>query len=232
MLDDDVVAQVAVEDGPVEYGGALAWLVASVVCVVAWVRARRRGRARGIPWLLLLGFLFFFAGGEEVSWGQRLMGFETPEAVGGQNVQGEFNLHNLEVFHATDLDGEHKAGLADWLTMEKMFALFWLSFCVLLPLGVASVRPLSRMVRRLRTPVVPIVIGLLFPLNYAIHRALEWVQSDRPQLAWPNSEVKESVFALLFLLVAVYFLVHAARTEEASDDDVASLRFDATRGDE
>jgi hypothetical protein len=36
--------------------------------------------------------------GEEVSWGQRLLNFETPEAIAQQNRQGEINLHNSEVF--------------------------------------------------------------------------------------------------------------------------------------
>lgn len=34
--------------------------------------------------------------GEEISWGQRIFGFETPEKIAEKNTQNEFNLHNQE----------------------------------------------------------------------------------------------------------------------------------------
>ena len=45
--------------------------------------------------LALYAFLFLFGAGEEVSWTQRLVGFETPESLKDANVQGELTLHNL-----------------------------------------------------------------------------------------------------------------------------------------
>jgi hypothetical protein len=65
------------------------WATASV--------ARARWR-RGEP---LLGLAFvvvalgaFFVAGEEISWGQRLLGIATPEAVSEVNIQHELTLHN------------------------------------------------------------------------------------------------------------------------------------------
>lgn len=40
----------------------------------------------------------FVVAGEEISWGQRLFGWKTPEAIVEQNLQQETNLHNLETF--------------------------------------------------------------------------------------------------------------------------------------
>lgn len=37
--------------------------------------------------------------GEEVAWGQWFLGFETPEAIGAVNTQGELTLHNHQVFN-------------------------------------------------------------------------------------------------------------------------------------
>ena len=54
---------------------------------------------RGVPgrWLYILGALaFVFATGEEISWGQRIFGFETPSYLRDINVSNEFNLHNVE----------------------------------------------------------------------------------------------------------------------------------------
>lgn len=53
----------------------------------------------------LLGMFLFVCAGEEVSWGQRIFGFGTPEAMEEVNEQNEFNLHNLsfEHFHPKDI---------------------------------------------------------------------------------------------------------------------------------
>jgi hypothetical protein len=59
--------------------------------------------------LLLLGLTLFhlLCAGEEISWGQRLFGFATPEAVVKHNQQQEFNLHNLRLpaLHPRDIVG-------------------------------------------------------------------------------------------------------------------------------
>lgn len=57
----------------------------------AWPRFGRMGR------LVLVGMVLIcvFGAGEEISWGQRVFGIQTPEALAARNTQGEFNLHNL-----------------------------------------------------------------------------------------------------------------------------------------
>ena len=45
--------------------------------------------------LALIAFSFFFIGMEEISWGQRIFGWDTPELVSEYNYQDETNLHNL-----------------------------------------------------------------------------------------------------------------------------------------
>lgn len=43
-----------------------------------------------------LGYLaFLFAAGEEISWGQRIFDFPTPQILREINAQGEFTLHNI-----------------------------------------------------------------------------------------------------------------------------------------
>lgn len=60
----------------------------------------RRAMPRGIPWFLAgLGLFFFLCAAEEISWGQRVIGFETPDSIRSQNEQDEFNLHNLDLEH-------------------------------------------------------------------------------------------------------------------------------------
>ena len=45
----------------------------------------------------LYAFLFFFASGEELSWGQRVFGWEAPEFFTNNSFRTETNLHNLKV---------------------------------------------------------------------------------------------------------------------------------------
>ncbi|MBY0406606.1 MAG: hypothetical protein K2Q01_02855, partial [Rickettsiales bacterium] len=52
--------------------------------------------AIGLSGLCLLHCMagFVLLAGEEISWGQRLLGFVTPAAIGAVNTQAEFNFHN------------------------------------------------------------------------------------------------------------------------------------------
>jgi hypothetical protein len=47
----------------------------------------------------LLAIATLFVALEEISWGQRILGFETPHGLSRVNQQGEFNLHNYAWFH-------------------------------------------------------------------------------------------------------------------------------------
>ena len=49
-------------------------------------------------WFYLFGAVCLFMFGEEISWGQRLLGFATPDWMNRQNYQGEFTLHNMKLF--------------------------------------------------------------------------------------------------------------------------------------
>ncbi len=89
------------EDGPVEYATALGFLIASVIFVRhAWPLLVQKQIV--IPYkrflsisFLLIGVLCFFVCMEEISWGQRIIGIETPEVLSTINTQNEINLHNL-----------------------------------------------------------------------------------------------------------------------------------------
>lgn len=45
----------------------------------------------------LLFLLFLFGGGEEISYGQRIFGFDTPDNYAKMNRQGEVTVHNLKI---------------------------------------------------------------------------------------------------------------------------------------
>jgi hypothetical protein len=60
-----------------------------------WLAGRRR-RAR-LPWLVPAGLaaLLLFGALEEISWGQRMLGVQSPELFQQYSDQGEINLHGV-----------------------------------------------------------------------------------------------------------------------------------------
>ncbi len=93
------------ENGPIEMASFVMMTAAGVLgLVVVWRRRSRLSRVN-VALLSLCAFGFFVIGMEEISWGQQLIGFETPEAFVEFNYQEETNWHNhhrlqhfLEVF--------------------------------------------------------------------------------------------------------------------------------------
>lgn len=85
------------EDGLFENATALALLFcAGLFLLIALRRGWRTDRRLALSVLVLsfvCGFLFL----EEISWGQRIFGWETPETVADLNAQSETNLHNMFV---------------------------------------------------------------------------------------------------------------------------------------
>ena len=83
------------EDGPVEWGQVLGFAVA---CFVAGALARRLiEKRRTLPGLLFgtVALGLFVIVGEEISWGQRILGVATPGGLSDVNTQDELNLHNI-----------------------------------------------------------------------------------------------------------------------------------------
>lgn len=83
------------EDSLVEWGTVVCYLVALGIAAALVPRWWRRGLTLTAAAYVLLCLGFFFIAGEEISWGQRILGFEGPEALVVANVQDEANLHNL-----------------------------------------------------------------------------------------------------------------------------------------
>jgi hypothetical protein len=82
------------EDGPVEYATSAAYLGAAwIAALVARGLLRREERGLALLWGGL-ALALVLVSLEEISWGQRLFGVQTPELL-ASNVQHEMNLHNL-----------------------------------------------------------------------------------------------------------------------------------------
>ena len=92
---EDTFLFLANEDGVIETGQALLYLVAVGLSAALTWTLRQRGEWR---WAIAYGLVTLGLGwvaSEEISWGQRLFHVETPAWFAARNTQGEMNLHNL-----------------------------------------------------------------------------------------------------------------------------------------
>jgi len=94
FLDPPRYEALIAEDGVVEYATAGLFAAAALVVFFGLLRAPSRATIAKIVYGLGVLFLVVCAG-EEISWGQRLFGFASPEAMEAVNKQGETNLHDI-----------------------------------------------------------------------------------------------------------------------------------------
>jgi hypothetical protein len=112
-------------EGPLEFVQANSYFVALALGAAAMVRARR---ANDKPAFWLMGIFTlgtFFVFGEEIEWGRRILGFDTPEFFLRHNGQRDITLHNLNLIEGRKL--HHKAflivglyGTFAWLVASRI----------------------------------------------------------------------------------------------------------------
>ena len=95
VASQDAYTRVIREDGPIEWASFACWMVTAVAGTFLALRLWRSGRTLEACFWSVVVIASFCAGGEEISWGQRVLGFGTPSHLREMNDQGEVNLHNL-----------------------------------------------------------------------------------------------------------------------------------------
>ena len=206
-LDGATVDWLLIEDGPVEMAGALGLGATSAVFFFAAARAWRSPEWRlRAPAFAALGLLFFLGAGEEVSWGQRIFGWQTPEELAQVNVQQETNLHTL-------------AFMRGWLDAGRLFNLFTFSFVLLLPLAARVAPALGARLGRL-VPIAPLALAVPFIVNQVASKAVsplfERGYTGRFPFVQNITELKETNLSLLFVLVALALLKAVPVTRSAT----------------
>lgn len=182
------------EDQVVESVGALALLTAAVFFLLLLITGRSKGQFGTFKQFVLVGLvlLFAFGAGEEISWGQRIFGLETPETMSKHNVQDEISVHNLSWFSGA-------------LDSGNLWRSFWIVFGVLIPVA-AAVRKRARFVMEPLIPVFPLWVAVFLIVNRIVAESSEVVNGKQP--AWYQGsyylfqsarwEMSESVVSVIF----------------------------------
>lgn len=94
-LEGELFEFIVREDSVLEWAQVVGFLGGFVGGAALAARAFRGGNGRVALAYAVFAAACFFVLGEEVSWGQRLLGFGTPESLKEINDQDEVTLHNL-----------------------------------------------------------------------------------------------------------------------------------------
>ncbi len=201
VFSEDVIRTNTKEDGLFENIGALSLFITSFLFLLAFLRQERGSdflifKANRNYWFLILAFIFLLGSGEEISWGQRIFGWETSEGYSQINRQNETNLHNLSPF----------SGI---LAPNHLFTYFWMSFCLIIPMVNAVSLPVSKLIGRMGFPLVPLWMGLIILIAYIPSLILKTTAKDT--LIHSVTEVKEACLSILFIFISFYFFNKSSR---------------------
>lgn len=213
-LGNKVVAAMLPEDHYFENVGAISLFVTSLLFFYGFRVARKsldKNRASPVKQLAYLGLalLFFFGAGEEISWGQRIFGFKTPAPLAQVNKQDELNLHDLTIMEDSK-----------FFTADRLFDIFWFLFGVLTP----AIALLSPVFKRFAGKFIPIVywgMSILFLYNYLWAKLAKIFFAaaytfDKISLVQATQEIKESNYAVIFILVAWFAIWDLNKSKEES----------------
>ena len=208
--------------------GALSFLLASLCFFLAWLRSDGFGVRLGMLTLkrnviyLGLAALLFLGAAEELSWGQRIVNYPTPGFVAERNMQGEMNIHNLEMFHTRNADGEEKTGLAYYISFSRLSTLFALGATVALPVVYAFVPPVRRFLDWLRIPAPALWIAPLLLLSYAAYKVAVSVVDAGEFEGLTNGlrmyEVREFQLAFIFAVIGASEFAKMTRRNQSTPD--------------
>lgn len=142
------------------------WLTVAFFLAAAVVGGVRATRVRSL-FDGLVALFCIAAAGEEVSWGQRFVGFTPPDVFLANNAQQEANLHNLfEAF-----------GQPKWTLIALLAA-----YGIALPLA-SRIRPARQVVERLRMTAPPwglvpwYAVSIALLIAYPVRFTGEWVEA-------------------------------------------------------
>ncbi|RAV29785.1 hypothetical protein [Sinomicrobium soli] len=179
MLFNEHYAQ---EDGLVENETALMLLGVSLLCIYHLFRGWKYKKILWKTGTVIFAVLFFFAAGEEISWGQRIFGITSGDFFVENNAQGETNLHNLVV-------GDTKINK---LIFSQLLMVVMVTYLLIVPLLYRKTRWVKNLADTFAVPIVAWKHTIAF---IACTILVSIIPADRK---W---EVYELAFGILFFLI-------------------------------
>lgn len=176
------------EDHAVEYLTFVCWLTAGLL--ISFHQFRNSESRK--PALVLLALACLLIAMDEISWGQRLLGFKPPELFATNNIQAETNVHNFAL-------------TANYYPIVGIGLLIW---TFLIPFMAGQSGMFSASVRRFGIPLIPFEIRPFFVVSALLTVPREW-------LGLPESdEAFELSFSMSLLALVLTTQWNAGRARE------------------
>ena len=194
----------ATEDGPIETLSAVFFGISSLCFVIVAVRSRYlRQKSTGLryPMIIAWALLMFVFMGEEISWGQRIFGFATPDALMAVNHQHEFNIHNIEIVD------NFAGGKYRYLSIMMVATGLLLPLFALTGFG-------KRSIQWWAFPVAPLGFGLVFIGAFVYGKFYHDITIHSNDA----TEVREFLMSVGMLLFALYGARRPCRLFRACND--------------
>lgn len=175
------------EDRLIEWGTVWLFLAAGLIGLRHSIRNRRIFDG-------LVALFCLFIAGEEFSWGQRLLGFYSPEYFLANNFQQEVNIHNLP---------------GSFLKPKWIFMIALAGYGVLLPL-LSRARRSHRLLELVGASVPPIqltpwfIAGIVILLWYPLTLTGEWVELFAGGLFLVATRLQPKMLWINLLLTVVF----------------------------
>jgi len=182
------------EDGFTESSTAISLFLVTIICIRRILRLKH---SRTFIFLAMTGFIGLvglFGAGEEISWGQRIFGWDTPEYFLKHNKQDETGLHNLML----EVNGEK-------INLNKVIFGTGLAIAMLIYLFVMT--PLYRIHRKRDGPFSRFIDSLAIPMPANYHIAGYLIVVACVELLIDSSkrgEMTEFAASIVFLLNVAY----------------------------
>ena len=190
------------EDGFAENMQVL-FLVLAFVLSLTIVRQLWKTRDKGIALLYLgVSMALFFLIGEEISWGQRIFGWETPESIKAISKQPETNIHNI--YGVWDLFKWMQLLVGAYGTLLPLLFLRW-------PVVARYRKTLSLLV-----PHYVLIPYFLFLFVWRIYRNLFEPPKKYYFVIWEFNEVLELILYVGVVLFMIFQLRQTRQTEVPS----------------
>jgi hypothetical protein len=171
-----------VEDGFVENGSAIFLLSSSILLLSRFFKLFSSKSTAWKIGIAAMALLFFFAAGEEISWGQRIFNIESSEYFLENNAQGETNLHNMVV-------GGTKINK---LIFSQLLTVVLVIYLIITPFLYRKYELVKNLANQFAVPIVQWYQTIYFLAGTVL---LAFIPSNRK---W---EIYELAFSVIFLLI-------------------------------
>jgi len=145
----------------------------------------RQGMALYMGWIFV--FCLFFITGEEISWGQRMLDFATPEALNSINFQHEFNVHNIGNFWMNDIQ-----------------VMVFIIYFFIVPLSAYRYPRIYFLLDRCGIPTPPLILPAFAMIGLTFNETLPFLWGEPPLVRL--SELRETLFYFCVLVTVAQYM--------------------------